>query len=131
MWVEIQEYPASPESPASQSVCLDLDAISSGDSEVGASGALRASPVLMIFVYSSDSDPDSSDDDFLSCPLSETGSSASTSFSVCVVESPPHYATLSEPIVLAYVSSVMISPNRVREDGVSVTRDTYLVPEYN
>ena len=47
--VATQEYPASPQSLTSRSstVCLDLDAISSGDSESGSS-AIRASPVSMI-----------------------------------------------------------------------------------
>ena len=51
MCVATQEYPASPASPtslASQSMCLDLYAISSGDSEVGGSSALHSSPVLII-----------------------------------------------------------------------------------
>ena len=48
VWVATQEYPASPASLTSQSMCLDLDAISSTDSEVVSSSALRASPVLII-----------------------------------------------------------------------------------
>ena len=47
MWVATQEYPASPPSLASESVCLDLDAISSGDSEVSNSGAPCVSPVVV------------------------------------------------------------------------------------
>ena len=99
MWVTTQEHPASPGSPASQYLCLDLDAISSRDSEVGASSDRRASPVLVISVYSSDSDPDAADDDFPSCPPSETGPPTSASVSGCVVESPSHYATPSERVV--------------------------------
>ena len=48
MWVVTQEYPASLTSLASQSMCLDLDAISIGDSEEGSSSALRASPVVIV-----------------------------------------------------------------------------------
>ena len=124
MWVTTQDYPASPGYPASESLCLDLDAILSGDSEVGASSDLHAHPVLVISMYSSDSDPDAVDDNFPSCPPSETGSPASASVSGCVVESPLHYVTPSEPVVLSAVSSIMISPNRVREDCMLVTRDT-------
>ena len=47
MWVATQEYPASLPSLASQSVCLDLDAISSGDSEVSTSGAPGVSLVVI------------------------------------------------------------------------------------
>ena len=78
MWVATQEYPASPPSLASQSVCLDLDAISSGDSEVSNSGAPCFSPVFVvdqqiavISVHSSDTDPDSSDEGCLSDSQSE------------------------------------------------------------
>ena len=106
----------SPQSPASRSLCLDLDAISSGDSEVGAGSALRASPVAVILVHSSDSDPDSSDE-------------RSLSVSVFVVESPSHYTTPDEPVMLSATSSVLISPNRVLEDCVSVTLDAYPVFE--
>ena len=122
MWVATQDYPASPGSLASQSLCLDLDAILSGDTEVGASSDICVNAVLVISVYSSD--PDTADDDFPSCPPSETGSPVSASVSSCVVESPSHYVTPSEPVVLSAVSSVMISPNRVREDCTLVTRDT-------
>ena len=43
MWVTTQEYPASPVSSASQSLCLDLDAISSEDSDAKPGDALNAS----------------------------------------------------------------------------------------
>ena len=73
-----------------------------------ACGDLRTSPVLVISVYSSDSDPDSADDDYPSCPPSDSGSPSSASFSDCVVESPSHYATASEHVVLSVVSNVVI-----------------------
>ena len=58
MWVATQEYPASPVSSASQSLCLDLDAISSEDSDAKSGDALSVSPITVISVDSSDSDPD-------------------------------------------------------------------------
>ena len=45
MWVTTQEYPDSAISPASQSLCLDLDAISSKDSDAKPGDALCASPI--------------------------------------------------------------------------------------
>ena len=78
MWVAMQEYPASPPSLASQSVCLDLDAMSSGDSEVSNSGDPCVSPVVVtdqeltiISVHSSDTDPYSSKEGCLPVGLSE------------------------------------------------------------
>ena len=130
-----QEYPASPTSLTSQSMCLDLDAISSGDSELGSS-ALRASPVLIvdqeiavISVHSSDSDPDSSDEHCQFQSLSEPVSPVPASISFHVVESPSHYQAPAEHIVLSAVSSVLISPNRVQEDCSSTTLDVYPVYE--
>ena len=74
MWVATQEYRASPPSLASQSVCLDLDAMSSGDSEASTGGATAVNPVVIldqeltiIFVHSSDTDPDSSSEGLLIC----------------------------------------------------------------
>ena len=131
-----QEYPSSPTSLASQSVSLDLDAISSGDSEASNSGAPRASPVFIvdqeiavISVHSNDSDPDSSDEGCLSDSPSEPVSPIPTSVSVHVVESPSHSPAPAEPVVLSAVSSVLISPNRVREDCCSVSLDVYPVYE--
>ena len=125
MRVATQEYPASPVSPASQSLCLDLDAISSEDSDAKPGDALSASPILVISVYSSESDPDSSDVHSSAGSPSVPGSPTS----VCVVESPSHYPTPDEPVALSAVSSMLISPNRVREDCVSVTAEVYLVFE--
>ena len=48
MWVATQEYPASPPSLASQSVCFELDAISSRDLGVSNSGSPCVSPVLVV-----------------------------------------------------------------------------------
>ena len=63
--VAMQEYLASPTYLTSQSMCLDLDAISSGDSEFGSS-AFRASlvsivdqEIAVISVHASDTEPDS------------------------------------------------------------------------
>ena len=50
-----------------------------------------------------------------------------TSISSHVVESPSHYPAPAEPIKLSAVFSVLISPNRVREDCSSVLLDVYLV----
>ena len=98
MWVATQEYPASLPSLASQSVCLDLDAISSGDSEVSTGGAPAVSPVVIsdqeltvISVHSSDPDPDSSEEGCLSDSRSEPVSPVPTDVPGQVVESPSHY----------------------------------------
>ena len=116
-------------------MCLDLDAISSGDSESGSS-ALRASPVSMvdqdiavISVHSSDSDPDSSDEPCQSRSLTELELPVPVGVSFRVVESPSHYQALAEPVGLSAISSVLISPNRVREDCSSATLDVYPVYE--
>ena len=73
MWVATQEYPDALPSLASQSLCLDLDAMSSWDSEACADGAPAVSPVVIsdqeltvISVHSSDTDLDSSQEDCLS-----------------------------------------------------------------
>ena len=42
-----------------------------------------------------------------------------------VVESPSHYPAPAEPVELLAVSSVLIFPNRVREDCLSVSLDVY------
>ena len=52
-----------------------------------------------------------------------------TNVSVCVVESPSHYPSPTDPVVLSAVSSMLISPNRVWEDCSSVTLDVYPVYE--
>ena len=87
MWVATQEYPASPVSLASQSLCLDLDAISSEDSDAKPGDALCASPITVISVYSSDSDPDSSEVHSSAGSPSVPSSPTSSGASVCVVES--------------------------------------------
>ena len=101
----MQEYPASPPSLASQSVCLDLDAISSGDSEVSNSGAPCVSPVVVtdqdltvISVHSSDTDPDSEEEGCLSDSLSEPVSPIPTHVSDQVEESPSHYPHYPNPL---------------------------------
>ena len=116
-------------------MCLDLNAISSGDSESGSS-ALRASPVSMvdqqiavISVHSSDRDPDSLDELCQSRSLIEPMSPVPVGVSFRVVELPLHYQAPAEPVVLSAVSSVLISPNRVREDCSSATLDVYPVYE--
>ena len=131
--VATQEYTPS---LASQSVCLDFDAMSSGDSEVSNSGAPCISPVAVvdqeltvISVHSSDTDPDSSDEGFLSYSHSEPVSPMPTNVSGQVVESPSHYPAQAEPVELSAVSSVLISPHRVREDCSSVSFDVYPVYE--
>ena len=129
MWVATQEYPASPIHLASQSPCLDLDAISSEDSDVKPGDALSASPITVISVDSSNGDPDSSEDHSSTGSSSLPGSHTSSSTSDCVVVSPSHYPTPEEPDVLSAESSVLISPNRVREDCTSVTAEVYPVFE--
>ena len=129
IWVATQEYPASPVSPASQSLCLGLDAISSEDSDVKLGDALSASPITVISVSSSDSDPDSSEVHSSAGSPSVPGPPTSSGASVCVVESPSHYPTPDEPVMLSAASSVLISPKRFREDYVSVTAEVYPVFE--
>ena len=80
---------------------------------------LRTIPVSMvdlelavISVHSSDSDPDPSDELCQFRSLNEPLSPVHAGVSLCVVESPSHY--LDEPVVLSALSSVHISPNRVR-----------------
>ena len=124
-----QEYPASPVHSASQSPCLDLDAISSEDSDATSGAALSASPITVISVDSSNGDPDSSEDHSSTGSSSVPGSPTSSSTSGCVVVSPSHYPTPEEPVVLSAASSMVISPNRVREDCVSVTAEVYPVFE--
>ena len=46
-----------------------------------------------------------------------------------VVESPSHYPAPAEPVELSAVFSVLISPNRVRENCSSVSLDVYPVYE--
>ena len=99
-------------------------------------GALCTSPVSMIdeepaviSVYSSDSDPDLSEELCQFRPLNGPLSPVPSDVSLGVVESPSHYPTPAEPVVLSAVSSVQISPNRVREDCSSVTLDVYPVYE--
>ena len=110
--------------------------MSSGDSEVSNSGVPCVSPVFVvdqkltvISVHSSDTDPDSSDEGCLSDTQSEPVSPIPTSISSHGVESPSHYPAPAEPVELLAISSVLISPNRVREDCSSVSLDVYLVYE--
>ena len=117
-------------------MCLDLDAISSGDSEVSTGGARDVSPVVIsdqeltvISVHSSDTDSDSSQEGCLSDSLREPVSPIPTHIPGQVVESPSHYPALAEPVELSAVSSVLIYPNRVREDCSSVSLDAYPVNE--
>ena len=119
-----------------QSVCLDLDAISSGELEVSTGGPPGVSPVVMsdqeltvISVHSSDTHPDSSEEGCLSDSLSEPVSPIPADVPGQVVESPSHYPALAEPVELSAVSSVLISPNRDREDCSSVSLDVYPVYE--
>ena len=85
----------------------------------------------MIYVYSSDSDPDLSEVHSSAGSPSVPGYLISSGASVCVVESHSHYRYLTpeEPVVLSAVSSVLISPNRIREDCVYVTVAAYAVFE--
>ena len=129
MWVVKQENPASPLHSASQSPCLDLDAISSEDSDAKSGDALSASPITVISVDSSNGDPDSSEDHSSTGSSSIPDSPTSSNTSGCVVVSPLHGPTPEEPVVLSAASSVLISPNRVREDCISVTAEVYPVFE--
>ena len=78
---------------------------------------------------SSNEDPDLSEDDSSTGSSSVASSPSSSSTSGCVVVSPSHYPTPEEPVVSSAASSVLISPNRVREDCVSVTAEVYPVFE--
>ena len=130
MWVATQEYyPASPVSSASQSLCLDLDAISSEDSDAKSGNALNTSPITVISVDSSDSDPDSSEVHSSTGPSSVPGSLTSSGTSVCVVGVSLTLPTPDEPVVLSAPSSMLISPNHVWEDCISVTAEVYPVFE--
>ena len=110
-------------------LCLDLDAISSEDSDAKPDDALPASLITVISVSSSDSGLDSSEFHSPAGSLSAPGSPTSSGTLVCVVESPSHYPTPDEPVMLSAASSVLISPNRCREDCVSVTAEVYPVFE--
>ena len=99
-----------------RSLCLDLDAISSGDSEAGPSSAVCICPVLrvdeefaVISVHSSDIDPDSSDE---RCPSDSQGEPV---------------LPVPEQVVLSAISSVRISPNQVQVDCSS---ETLVYPVY-
>ena len=83
----------------------------------------------MISVHSSDTQPDSSEERCQSQYPIELLSPVPASVSFLVVESPSHYQAPTEPIVLSAISSVPISPNRVREDCSSITLDVYPVYE--
>ena len=113
-------------------MCLDLDAISSGDSGSGSS-ALHAGLVSIVDHRScwsgvdSDSDQDSWDERCQSQSPIALLSRVSASISFLVVESPSYYQAPAEPIVLSAVSSILISPNR--EDCSSMTLDAYPVYE--
>ena len=98
MRVATQEYPASPPSLAFQFMCLDLDAMSSEGSEVGTGGGGGGAPAVdtvvisdqeltIIFIHSSDTDPDSSEEDCLCNAQSELVPPAVPEG---VVESPSH-----------------------------------------
>ena len=96
------------------------------------SGAPCVNPVVVvaqeftvISVHSSDTD--SSDEGRLSDSQSESVSPIQTNVSGQVVESPSHYPAPDKPAELSAVSSVLISPNRVREDCLSVSLDLYPV----
>ena len=103
MWVATQEYQASPPSLASQSLCLDLDAMSSEDSEVGTGGVPVVDTVIIsdqeltvLSVHSSDTDPDSSSEDCLFNVRSELVSPTPTLSLMgcwslhCIIRSRPH-----------------------------------------
>ena len=72
--------------------------------------------LTIISEHSSDTYPDSSDEGCLSDSQSEPASPILTNVSGHVVESLSHYPALAETVELLAVSSVLISPNRVRED---------------
>ena len=84
--------------------------------------------ITVISVYSSDSDPDSSEVHSSASSPSVPGSPTSSGASVCVVES-SHYPTPDEPVMLSAASSVLTSPNRFRENCVSLTAEVYPVFE--
>ena len=85
--------------------------------------------ITVISVDSSNGDPDSSEDHSSTGSSPVPGSPTSSSTSGCVVVSPSHYPTPEEPVVLLAASSVLIYPNRVREDCFLVTAEVYLVFE--
>ena len=104
--------------------------MSSGDSEASAGGAPAVSPVVIsdqeltvISVHSSDTDPDSSEEDCLSHSRNKSTSPVPADVHGEVLESPSHYPTPAEPVELSSVSSVLISPNRDRENCSSGSLD--------
>ena len=113
MWVATQEYPASPPSLASQSLCLDLDAMSSEGAEGGRGGAPAVDTVVIsdqertvISIDSSDTDPEEVD-----CLFNFQSELVPPAVSEGVVESPSHYPIPVTPVELSAVSSVLISPS--------------------
>ena len=121
--IATQEYAASPPSLASQSPCLNLDTLSSDESEAGTGGVPVVEPIVIsdqeltvISVHSGDPNPDFSDEDRPSSIRIDLVSPIPSAVSTGVLESPSQYPTLAAPAKLSAVSSVLISPNRVRKD---------------
>ena len=95
---------------------LDLDAISSGDSEASTGGAPAVSPVVIsdqeLSVHSSETDPYSSEEGCLPDSQSEPVSPVPTDVPGQVVEYLSHYPAPAEPVQLSAVSSVLTCPGR-------------------
>ena len=111
------EYPASPPSLASQSLCLNVDTLSSDESEAGTGGVPVVEPIVIsdqkltvMSVHSGDPDLDLSDVDSPS-----SVSPIPSAIPAGVLESPSHYPTPTVPIELSAVSSVLLLLNRVRK----------------
>ena len=66
-------------------------------------------------MHSGDPDPDSSDEDHSSSVRIDSVSPIPSAVPAGALESPSHYSTPTVPVELSAVSSVLISPNRVRE----------------
>ena len=67
-------------------------------------------------MHSGDPDPDFSDEDCPSRVRIDSVSPIPSAVPAGVLESPSHYPTPTVPVELSAVSSVLISPKRVRKD---------------
>ena len=98
-------------------------AMSSEGSVVGTGDAPAVNTVVIsdqeltvISVHSSDTEPDSSEEGCLFNVRCELVLPSPTAVPEGALESPSHYSIPTAPVELSAVSSVLISPNRVRED---------------
>ena len=149
--VPTQQYPSSPDSHVS-TVCVDLDAFSSecsrsSDCPESDRNLRLVSPggIYRVSVNSGGSGDDGQTDVSLPLsqfqPLNHSSSSVDVSSDLqVVVESPSHYEVQAVPVIIsAFVesvvqlsqmsalSSVQLSPNRVRKNDIYVTMNVFPV----